>query len=106
MRPAATAHCATARRTPAENPRLNAPSTVKNPPNASSAVATYGQPTAHPAMTCADGIRISRTAKDRLEPNDQPRLLRPRKLTRERAPSSSEAAKRIHCRFCTEVVWP
>ena len=28
------------------------------------------------------------------------------KTTSDRAPSSSDAAKRIHCRFCTVAVWP
>ena len=39
----------------ARSPTANAPSTVKNPPTASSTVAAYGQPTAQPAMTCEEG---------------------------------------------------
>ncbi len=49
---------------------------------------------AHPAITCADGIRASNTAKHRLVLNDHPSANIPRRLTSDRAPNSSEAAKR------------
>src|ERR1022692_432240 len=96
----------TARRLPDRKPIANEPSSVKNAPIAKSAAAAYGQPTAHEAMTCAEGTKASSTVTHRLVPCDQPRVRRPRNITREIAPSNSEAKKRIHCRFCTLAVCP
>ncbi len=96
----------TARRLPARNPMVKEPSTVKNPPIASSAAAAYGQPTAQEAITCAEGTKANSMVTHRLMPCDQPSARRPRNITKEIVPSSSEAMKRIHCRFCTLAVWP
>ena len=57
-------------------------------------------------MTCADGTNSNRIAKHKLALKDQPKARNPRNMTKAIAPSSSEAEKRIHCRFCTLLVWP
>src|SRR5271168_86241 len=106
MSAAASAHWPTNRAVPTDRPTDRAPSAVKNAATASSAVAAYGQPTAQEAITCEAGTSEMRTATHRLEFDDQPRARKPRYITSDSAPSSSEASKRIHCRSCTLVVCP
>ena len=94
-----------ARPPPARKPIANEPSSVKNAPIANSAAAAYGQPTAQEAMTWADGHQSQQHGDAQgWCPADQPSARRPRNITREIAPSSSEAKNRIHCRFCTLAV--
>ena len=97
-------HWPSTRPPPARKPIVNEPPAVKNAPIANSAAAAYGQPTAQEAMTWAEGTNANSMVTHKLDPCGQPSARRPRNITREIAPSSSEAKKRIHCRFCTLAV--
>ncbi len=81
-------------------------SALKHAASATSAVAAYGQPTAQPAMTCEAGTRPIRIATHRAALDVQPSARKPRNITSDREPRSTEASSRIHPRSCTLVVAP